>query len=653
VKLTVIVVNYNVKHFLEQCLFSVRNANKSIDMEVFVVDNNSVDGSVDLVKSKFPEVKLIENKENLGFSKANNQAMRLAQGEFVLLLNPDTVVQENTFMRILEFMDEHPDAGGLGVKMIDGKGKFLPESKRGLPSPSVAFYKMLGLAKLFPKSRVFGAYHLGFLDREEISSVDVLSGAFMLLRQSVLQKVGLLDETFFMYGEDVDLSYRITQAGYKNYYYPKTTIIHYKGESTKKSSVNYVFVFYKAMAIFAEKHFTKEQAGLFGMLIRMAIWLRAGVALCYRFWLKFSLPLLDFVMLFVSMFLLKNYWELEVMHNSSYYPPDFMLVNAPLYALLWIGGVWLTKGYEHRPSIFRVARGVLIGTIAISVAYAFINEEYRFSRALIILGTLAAMLAISFNRVLIHFIKYRNFNLGIGSIKNTIIVGNKAEADRVWALLNKTTAPSQVLGIVTTNQTSNKDENWLGDIEQLNEIVDFFKVNEVIFCSKDIRAKEIIGIMASTHSKRLEFKIVPEESLYIIGSNHKDSAGDFYTIDISLDISKPANKAVKRAFDILASIFLLALTPVLGLLNGNPVVYVKNLVKVLIGRYTLVGYAHCEHQGILPKMKPGILNPTIGFSNLKPGVHTQYKLNLLYAKDYSIERDLSILLNGLTKLAQG
>ncbi|MCD4730876.1 MAG: glycosyltransferase family 2 protein, partial [Bacteroidales bacterium] len=208
-KLSIVIVNYNVKYFLEQCLHSVRKAITSIDAEVFVVDNNSVDGSVEMLNQKFPDVKLIANKENAGFSKANNQAINKSSGEYVLLLNPDTVVEDDTFVKITQFMDAHPDAGGLGVKMVDGKGNFLPESKRGLPTPSVAFYKVFGFSKILPRSKIFGKYHLGYLDKDMIHEVDILSGAFMLLRKSVLDKTGLLDETFFMYGEDIDLSYRI------------------------------------------------------------------------------------------------------------------------------------------------------------------------------------------------------------------------------------------------------------------------------------------------------------------------------------------------------------------------------------------------------------------------------------------------------------
>ena len=282
-KIAVIIVNYNVEFFLEQCLNSVQKGISGISAEVFVVDNNSIDGSVEMVRNKFPFVKLIANKDNKGFSKANNQAIQLANSEFVLLLNPDTVIEEDTLSKVIDFMDKQPNAGGLGVRMLDGKGKFLPESKRGLPTPSVAFYKIFGLSKIFPKSKKFGQYHLGHLDEFETNEIEILSGAFMLMRAEALEKVGLLDETFFMYGEDIDLSYRILKGGYKNYYFPETRIIHYKGESTKKSSVNYVFVFYKAMVIFAQKHFSNKNARLFSFLINSAIYFRAGLALINRF----------------------------------------------------------------------------------------------------------------------------------------------------------------------------------------------------------------------------------------------------------------------------------------------------------------------------------------------------------------------------------
>jgi GT2 family glycosyltransferase len=281
-KLSVIIVTYNVCYFLEQALLSVRKALQQVEAEVLVVDNNSTDQTVAMVQCRFPEVKLLVNPVNLGFAKANNQAIAQARGEYILLLNPDTVVEEDTFRRCLAFMEGHPEAGGLGVKMIDGKGRFLPESMRGLPTPAVAFWKITGLTALFPRSRVFGRYYLAYLDHEQVQEVEVLAGAFMFLRRASLQQTGWLDESFFMYGEDIDLSYRLQQAGFRNFYLPHTRIIHYKGESTRRGSLNYVYWFYQAMVVFVRKHFAGRQAALLSLMLQLAIAGRALLSVAAR-----------------------------------------------------------------------------------------------------------------------------------------------------------------------------------------------------------------------------------------------------------------------------------------------------------------------------------------------------------------------------------
>lgn len=252
--LSVIIVNYNVKFYLEQCLESVRRASKGLQVETFVVDNLSTDGSVAYLRERFPEVTFIENRENVGFARANNQAIRQSKGRYVLLLNPDTFVGEDTLVRMVEFMEAHPEAGGAGAYMLNADGTFAPESRRGLPTPFVAFCKMSGLTKLFPKSRLLGRYYMGYLDASEVNEIEAISGACMMLRREALDKVGLLDEDFFMYGEDIDLSYRVLKGGYKNYFIP-TRMLHYKGESTAKNSYRYAYTFYQAMRLFFRKHY--------------------------------------------------------------------------------------------------------------------------------------------------------------------------------------------------------------------------------------------------------------------------------------------------------------------------------------------------------------------------------------------------------------
>ena len=248
-QLSIVIVNYNVRYFLEQCLLSVERALKGIDGEIIVVDNISPDDSCAMVKAKFPKVILIANKENVGFSKANNQGVAIAKGDYVLILNPDTVVGEDTFSKILNFAKKKSDLGMLGVKLIDGTGCFLPESKRGLPTPKVAFNKLFGIS-----STTTGKYYATHLQENESGTIDILVGAFMLMKREIYNEVGGFDEDYFMYGEDIDLSYKLLKKGYQNYYYPNTQIIHYKGESTSKNA-KYLGNFYGAMRIFYKKHF--------------------------------------------------------------------------------------------------------------------------------------------------------------------------------------------------------------------------------------------------------------------------------------------------------------------------------------------------------------------------------------------------------------
>ena len=275
-KLSVIIVNYKVKHYLEQCLRSVAEASRGIAVEVIVVDNASGDGSVEYLRERFPDVTIIASEENLGFARANNLAIRNSHGQYVLLLNPDTIVAEDTFRDFISFMDSTPDAGGCGAYMLHTDGSFAPESRRGLPTPFVAFCKMSGLASLFPKSRTFGRYYMRYLSENEVNRIEIMSGAFMFLRRDALDKAGLLDEDFFMYGEDIDLSYRILKAGYNNYFLP-SRILHYKGESTVKSSYRYVHTFYRAMELFFNKHYAHYSI-LLSLPIKLAIWGRAMLA---------------------------------------------------------------------------------------------------------------------------------------------------------------------------------------------------------------------------------------------------------------------------------------------------------------------------------------------------------------------------------------
>lgn len=283
-KLSVIIVNYNVKYYLDQCIRSVLRAFEEMNTpaEIIVVDNHSADGSVDYLEQRYPKklfpmVRFVRSAHNLGFARANNIAIRQSRGEYVLLLNPDTIVGEDALKASVDFMDVHEDAGAVGVRMLGAQGRRAMESRRGLPTPMVSFFKMLGFCNRWPHHRLFGKYYMGYLPWDEPSQIEVVSGAYCMLRRKALDEVGLLDEDFFMYGEDIDLSYRVLKGGYHNYYLP-VDILHYKGESTQKSSFRYVHVFYEAMLIFFRKHYS-GMTFLLSLPIKTAIYAKALMAL--------------------------------------------------------------------------------------------------------------------------------------------------------------------------------------------------------------------------------------------------------------------------------------------------------------------------------------------------------------------------------------
>ncbi|MFL5753317.1 MAG: glycosyltransferase, partial [Bacteroidia bacterium] len=545
----------------------------------------------------------------------------------------------------------HPEAGGLGVKMLDGKGNFLPESKRGLPTPAVAFYKIFGLSRLFPGSKKFGQYHLTFLDKDKTHEVDVLSGAFMLMRRETLDKVGLLDEDYFMYGEDIDLSYRITLGGYKNYYYPETRIIHYKGESTKKSSVNYVFVFYKAMIIFAQKHFSQRHAKTFSFLIHFAIYLRAGIAVFMRFLKQIAVPALEFVLILAGLYFMKAYYEKNVVFKEGgTYSNELIAIAFPAYILTWQFFVFLSGGYDKPIKLYRILRGIVIGTGVILIIYSLLPEAYRFSRALILFGTAWAALVYFVLRLLFHSIKLKGYSLTKDKSKRIAVIGKEEEFERVNKLLRETSINTGFLGFVSADNSGTGHSNYIGSISQIDEIIGIYQINEVIFCARDISSQEIINYMLTLVSSNVDFKIAPPESLSIIGSNSIDTAGDLYVIDIN-SISRPKNKRNKRLFDISLALVLLVFSPFLILIQQNKAGFLKNIFAVLFGIKSWVGYGNLSSEE-LPKLRPSVLSPADGIKQAELSEAMIKRLNLVYSKDYRLENDLGLVWKGLKRLGQ-
>jgi len=616
---------------LDQCLDSVRKGIKDLSAEVFIVDNCSVDGSIEMVKAKYPEFHLIENKDNVGFSKANNQAIDISNGQYVLLLNPDTVVEEDTFSKTLGFMDEQIDSGGLGVRMIDGKGLFLPESKRGLPTPLVAFYKIFGLSSVFPKSKRFGQYHLGHLSEFENHQIDILSGAFMLMRKTTLDKVGFLDESFFMYGEDIDLSYRITLGGYKNYYYSNTKIIHYKGESTKKSSVNYVFVFYRSMIIFAQKHFSGKNAKLFSFLINLAIYLRAFIAISLRIAKRLFLPIIDFVYIAFGLYALTNYWKM----SDIDFPVELIKYSIPIYSLIWIYTSYFNGGYDNPIKLFKTIKGVFIGTLIILLAYAILPKSWQFSRLFIFVGAGWITTYYILSRNFLHFTIGKKYKLHVKASKAFGIINNDdSEVSRIETLIRQTNYNISAINKININSIDNIEDG---------------SYDEIIFSSKNHSYKEIIDWMSRLGFDQTDYKIAPDSEDYLIGSNSIDTPGELYILKLNTLVSKE-NKRKKRLFDILFSLNGILLAPFILWKYEKKGGFMTNMIQVFIGNISFIGFSEdvSKKDVRLPQIKPGILVPKDIMDSDDP--HINEKLNLLYARDYSMRKDFSILLKAWKKL---
>lgn len=650
--LSVVIVNYNVRDFLEQALYSIRNASHRLRVEVFVVDNASVDDSLAMVKEKFPEVRLIENPENVGFSRANNQAIRASSGKYVLLLNPDTVVKEDTFDQCFEFMEANPEAGALGVRMIDGAGKFLPESRRGFPSPFVAFCKTFGLSALFPRSKTFNQYYLGHLDDHATHPAEILCGAFMWIRREALDRAGLLDEDFFMYGEDIDLSWRIVQAGFINYYFPGTTIIHYKGESTKKGSLNYVRVFYQAMIIFARKHFEGGRGRRFVAMLQVAVYFRAVLTLLSYWTKRLAWPLFDMAAMIAGLAVLKHLWAVYRFGDPGYYAPSFLYFNTPLYTLLWMLGIYFSGGYDPKGGTFRAIRGIFWGALGIAVIYGFLNADYRTSRALILLGTAWACFSVLAGRAAWHFLKYGNLRFAEAQTKNVLLIGFMEEVERVKKLLDQSAAKWNYLGAVSPVPKPG-DKYYLCHLAQLGEAVRIFRANELVFCARDVPASEMMKWMAQL-GPEVEYKAVPEAGTTAIGSSSRNSSGQLYTIAIRYQIATPGQRRNKRVFDLILALFLLPLLPLLALLHLNFPAFFRHWSGVLRGKRTWVGYCSGgENSSALPGLPPGLLSPADDLPASLRSTANIDRLNFLYAKDYGIENDFRLIVRHFRHLATG
>jgi hypothetical protein len=452
---------------------------------------------------------------------------------------------------------------------------------------------------------------------------------------------GLLDESFFMYGEDIDLSYRIILAGYRNYYFPETTIIHYKGESTRKGSINYVVVFYQAMIIFARKHFSTKNARLFTLLITLAVWFRASLAILSRFIKKIARPVADLTVMYLGFLLMVPAWE-QIRFGGPHFPDTYLLFAVPVYLFTWMIANISTGVYRQPVSQMRLLRGLSYGTLAILVFYSLLNEEYRFSRALILAGFFWGIITLPVLRWIGHWLHIPGFTMQSERIKRVIIVAGEQEAERIKKMLPETGIRAQIAG--TVNPLDEPGTGFIGHIGMLHEIVRVNNIDEILFSAKDVSSQEIIRQMHTLSDIRVDFKIAPQESISVIGSNSIDTAGDLYVVDNN-SIVKESNRRKKRILDLMVSFTLLITSPVWLITRGGVTGLYQNIRRVISGHYSWVGYVGASQvkDPLLPEIRPGILSPADLLPRSPDEPTNLTHLNLHYSRNYHPIRDLRII----------
>lgn len=634
-KVSVVIVSYRVKAFLEQCLRSVEASLVGVDSEIWVVDNASHDGTAEMVQSLFPSVHWIENQENVGFSKANNQALERAQGEYLLVLNPDTVMAEGTIQACIQAMADHPHWGALGIRMIDGTGKYLPESKRGLPTPWVSLCKMTGLTALFPTSRWFSGYYMGNLSPMEVHEVEILAGAFMFVRRDAYLKVGGLDEAFFMYGEDIDWSHRFHLAGYATGYLPHPALLHYKGESTKHGSLNYVKVFYGAMSIFVRKHFSGQYAWMFHLLILAGIQLKSVLSVIRR-GLKFTwMPAMDAAVLYAGHSYLANYWESNHRFiTGGSYPDMYFLGIIPMYAALVMVGMVLRDAYRKPVTAARLWGGILTGSALLWVTYALLPEHLRFSRALLALGTVWALMALPLWRWVAGKL-----------LNNPVMVGTSTERPIVWVIGATADVVRQRLEGAFPHALA-IHYNPSIPVDQIPVRAQALGYTDVVLCHPGIAFENQLKCLEPLHQLGIEVHLMQRPDGALIGSEGAATKGHVYEGNPAL--AQPAVQREKRRFDILFSWLMLFAWPVVLVSASVPRERFKWAWKVIHHRATWVGYPSGLAKESLPHLPESFATCWLGDATMEdPALMMQSAQ--LYAAGYTTALDFKILLRGWRK----
>jgi O-antigen biosynthesis protein len=655
IDLSIIIVNYNVKDLLGNCIDSIFSSSGQLKTEIIIVDNNSFDGSVEYIKERFRnnrQIRIIESKINLGFAKANNIGAREAKGKYLLILNPDTILQEDTIVRSVKYYESNDHIGALSCKLVLPNGKLDLACRRSFPSPSVAIYRILGLSKLFPASKTFARYNLTYLDENATHEVEAICGAFMLIKKDIFDQVGGFDEDYFMYGEDLDLCYKIKKAGYKIIYFSGTSIIHFKGESTRKSSLSYVNNFYGAMRIFVQKNLHKNSI-ILNSLIKLLIIYRASISYLARL-LRISYPaIIDITLIVIAMLI-------SIKMRFEFFPIEAYELPIIIYSIVWLLSLSLTGNYKRSNvlSLIKPLNGILIGFFINSSLTYFFNE-YAFSRVVILRSTAYSYIFLAGWRVLLKMINYARQKNIFSSIGNTIIIGKNRESEGFLNKLKKRIeADYNILGFISTE--NNSEGGYIGNLDNLKDVIVSSKVKNVIFAKSVLSNQKILDLMWNLKNYNLSYKILSSDSDIILGKSPLDKIDEIYLMQIEYNINKKFNIFVKRIFDLILGInCLIFVYPFIYLylkfLNAKPESH-KFLKKVLLipevvkGKLSFVGRATWDStsEGKQFLGKNGLTGLVqINYYKILTADECEY-YNYYYAKNQTLTLDLEIILKTIS-----
>jgi GT2 family glycosyltransferase len=650
IDLSIIIVNYNVKEFLLNLLESIQRASKKINTEVIVVDNNSDDRSIASVNSKYPSVITIENKINVGFGAANNQGLEISKGKFILLLNPDTLVKEDTFEKMVKYLSDHSDVGLAGCKVLNPDGSLQLACRRSFPRPWVSLTKVTGLSKLFPKSKLFAKYNLTYLDEDQSYEVDAVSGSFMMLTREAYKKIGGFDTDFFMYGEDLDLCYRVQKNGMKVYYVSNTEIIHYKGESTKRSKIDETKIFYDAMHLFVRKHVSTSFFVLailqFGIVVRR-LFAFANVNKYVIIGILF-----DFIIFYFLIHLAENIYA----NNNKW--PGFPEIFKPwvyvLPAVFQIIVSSLFGAYKRNSlSILRSFISLFVGLIVITSSTFFL-KQYAFSRAVVLLTYGFAALTFSLWRIIL---KYTFLKTGLSeeSHSNAVIVGIDQKAIDLSIKLTKNLSnPYKVIGLIGNDINDIgkmiDGSEVMGSVGNLRKVIIENEISNVIFSSDSVDFDKVFSTVAECQGENVNFMISGNELDYMVGKSNITHIEDVPLLKVNYNISLTIHRIIKRAFDMVLSTILLILVYPFILITSKFIpekgVFIEAILRipnVLIGNMSFVGPQIKSDQKDLFLGKLGITGLWF-IDNLDHSDKIENRrLDLFYAKNQNIWLDLEIV----------